>query len=170
MQPAQRRRLQHIYFGTVQSLTNFFFGDEPNKHAHHLQKNKYSGVMAQWEGSTCTQGWPSLFSFRFGCMGVGDFDFFSVLNVFSSSFQRFPGSQCVSQDVPNSTTLLSIWFGQSWPFININYNGWPKGNTFVLLIWGSSQCLEKKLVMGKVAPSTKEKTKKTLSAHPTSFK
>jgi hypothetical protein len=28
----------------------------------------------------------------------------------------------------------------------------------------------KKLAMGKVAPSTKEKTKKTLSAHPTSFK
>jgi hypothetical protein len=43
-----------------------------------------------------------------GAWGVGDFDFFSVLNVFSSSFQRFPGSQCVSQDVPNSTTLLSI--------------------------------------------------------------
>jgi len=36
---AQRRRLQHIYFGIVQSL-NLFFGDGPIKDAQHKKEKE----------------------------------------------------------------------------------------------------------------------------------
>jgi len=45
-----------------------------------------------------------------------------------------------------------------------------KGKHFCASNLGQFPMFGKKLAMGKVAPSTTEKTKKTLSAHPTSLK